>query len=216
VSGSVTERHDAVVQSLAERYRQDGYSVDLEPHIADRSGRAVHPDLIARRGAQTVLVEARMVTSARSEPILRQLSEIAHEHGWKFVIVIVNEDRIEEVEIPSPAEIRAKLREAEAVANSSSASATLLAWSAFEAAARLYLTRYARRLTRPTSPRTLIQQLASLGAFDVEEEKMLAAFTDQRNRMAHGMWTTDKPVGLNRVIQIAERLVDTDPLQTAG
>ena len=171
-------------------------------------------DLLAKRGSQTVLVEVRIVTSSRSEPILKELSEIAHQNGWKFVIVIADGTTIEEVDVPSPADIRAKLHEANAVARDSSTSASLLAWSAFEAAARLFLTRSARRLTRPTPPRTLIQQLAALGALDVEEEQALNKFADQRNRFAHGLWSSvDSPVDIRLVVQIAERLVASDPLR---
>jgi REase_AHJR-like len=216
VSRPVQERHDAVVRTLAERYRQEGYTVLLDQLVTARSGQGVRADLLATRDSYTVLVEVRMVTSARTEPVLKQLSEVAQEKGWKFVIVIANEASIEEIEIPTADDIRRVLREVEVVAKDSSTSAVLLAWSAFEAAARLYFTKSGQRLTRPSSPRALIQQLAARGAVDVDEERALSRFADQRNHLAHGVWSMERPVNVAQIVQIAERLIETDPLHAAG
>lgn len=216
MTGPAQARHDGIVRALTERYRSQGYTVQREVSLRDVSGDDVTADLVVTKGPESILVEVRLVTSARSEPKLRRLSEIAHDRGWKFVIVIAYENNFEEVEVASPHDIQKVLLDVDAVAQRSTPSAALLAWSAFEAAARLYLTRTAGRLTRPVQPQTLIQQLAALGAVDVQEEQLLTRFAQQRNRFAHGAWSTDEPVQLKRVVEIAARLVESDPLPAAG
>lgn len=216
MTGPTQDRHDAVVQTLAERYRREGYEVHRDQSVQNASGDVLSADLLATKGPESILVEVRLVTSARTEPKLRMLSQIAHDQGWKFVIAIVNEADFEEVEITPPQDIQKALRDVGTVGETSQPSAVLLAWSALEAAARLYFTRAARRLTKPVQARTLVQQLAAAGAIDVQEEQLLNRFAGQRNRFAHGTWSTDEAIELNRVVEIARRLVDTDPLHAAG
>ncbi len=208
MSTAYKQRHDEVLQELAARYQAKGYSIEVEPLIQLKTGAMARPDLVARRGAETVLVEVRMASPAGPTPALRELAELAQLNGWRFVVAVADSRDVEEIEIPSAAEIQAKLSEVRTLGESTASS--LLAWAVLEAAARYALARLGRRPPRTATSSSLIQQLASLGLVDVDEESRLHEFANVRNRLAHGFWSQSDPQPkTNTVLRVAEKLLAT-------
>ena len=203
--GASEELFQQSLAKLTERYRQAGFSVELNvPLQPDLSA-----DLIARRPGETVLVDAK-VSSGKDPGLVRRLSEIAAAKGWKFVVAVFSPRDVDVVELKSNAEIAAKVSEARQLGRSSTAF-PLLAWSIFEASARIALARANRHVASGTPPRGLVQQLAALGLLDISEERELTALAADRNRLAHGFWPSEPPTAdrpnFDRVLDIAERLI---------
>lgn len=202
------ERHDAVVQQLAAQYEARGYAIEMGTRLVDDDGTSIQADLIARRGADTILVEAKHVGFRASSIALRRYAELAHRRGWRFVIAVFDIRGVEEVEVASPEVIRTKLDEARAMPPTSTA-APLMAWSVLEAAGRLALARHEMKLVRLRTPVALIQDLAAVGLIDASEEHRLHLFSKTRNRLAHGFWDVPHDPGeVEAVLKVADRLVD--------
>ena len=206
------QRREEAVAVLARRYRSEGFTVEVQPEIALDDGTRLRPDLIAKRGGETILLVAKSSPSiAGSDAPLRRFAEIAQQRGWRFVVAIVDARDIEEIEVPAAGAVAEKLAEARALDPRSTA-APLLAWAVLESAARHALVRCGQRATRAMSPQALVQQLASLGLVSPDEEQHLQAFGSVRNRLAHGRWspTGSAEPDVQRVLAVAERLIDPD------
>ena len=80
-----------------------------------------------------------------------------------------------------------------------------------ESAARLALVRSGRRVRRSTTPRGLVQELATLGRLSMGEERDLLAFVTTRNRLAHGFWdAAPAETGVSTVLALSERLLSEE------
>src|SRR5580704_2317959 len=82
--------HLALINAVAEGYRLDGYEVVIEPEPNaipfDLGG--YRPDLIARKGGVTTIVEIKSEAQKVSFDQLRSLVEEIRSHeGWRFVLI---------------------------------------------------------------------------------------------------------------------------------
>src|ERR1035438_4868909 len=80
----------AAINAVAERYRLDGYEVVIEPEPNaipfDLGG--YRPDLIAKKGGITNIVEVKSEAQKLSFDQLRSLVEEVKRHGgWRFVLI---------------------------------------------------------------------------------------------------------------------------------
>jgi hypothetical protein len=205
---ALQERYENVVRDIAASYRAKGYAVRARAKVPTDDGRQLEVDLLAERGAETVLVEVRLTNFAGSQHALRDYADLAHRKGWRFVIAVADSKNVEEVEVPAPQAVRARITEARKLDLQSDA-ALLMAWAVLEAAARLALAKAGHRVVRSKAPTALVQELASLGRITPQEERDLMAFAAKRNRLAHGFWeATTAPIGSGQVLAVAERLLE--------
>jgi len=200
---TLKQRHDEVVRDLARSYEARGFTVQVEADI----GEGRRADLLAKREGETVLVEVRVASSSPTDRALPTYAELAQQNGWRFIIAVADAKNVDEIEIPTAEVVRTKIAEAKALPLGSDA-AVLIAWAVLESAARLALVRSGRRVGRSTTPKGLVQELATLGRLTMAEERDLLSFVATRNRVAHGFWdTAPAHAAVSTVLALSERLL---------
>ncbi len=174
------------LDTTAEKYRGDGFDVIVEPGIADLpSFLADDPvDILARKGGRIITFKAVEEAAPDDEPF-----ELAAEFGSDSALSL-----IEEVEmLLNPLTLR---------------SALVMAWSAFEAAARVTLQPGATAFAG-FSPKTLIDRLLGRALISDEEYHTLLKSLSFRNIAAHGGRPDDLPPDLApSVLSISRRLLE--------
>ncbi len=204
------QRHDEVVRELARSYEARGFTVQVEADI----GKGRKADLLAKRGAETVLIEVKVASSSPADRALPTYAELAQRNGWRFVIAVADAKNVDEIEIPTAEVVHTKVAEAKALPPGSDA-AVLTAWAVLESAARLALVRSGRRVGRSTTPKALVQELATLGRLTMAEERDLLSFVATRNRLAHGFWdAAPAHTAVSAVLALSERLLSDETAES--
>jgi hypothetical protein len=181
------------IERIAEEYRSKGYDVLVEPSDADLPPflRGHHPDLIARRGDERLVIEIR-TSSFKAEPErLRELAEeVQREPGWKLVLIapspaeeILPGEQLQSLSIPEVEEQWRDVRQL--LGAGQQEAAILLAWAAVEGQLRELARQEEIPLPRPGTL-TLLRQLVSLGLVDREQYRTLADAYKARSAVAHG------------------------------
>lgn len=195
------------LEAIAQQYRADGYEVVVEPKSelpASLSG--LHPDLLAKRGSERVVVGLKRRIA---NPNLRRLAEaVGREPGWRFDLVIY-EPALEDPRRPIKKErIKAALKDAERIAELNQLQIGLLAVSsAFEAAAMFALQKHG--VERMPNAADLLKTLTSEGLITDAEYNILAEISRLRNRVAHG--ALEQPISREKfdtLLRFAYRLID--------
>jgi REase_AHJR-like len=202
---------------IAERYRDEGYEVILRPRgkdvpeFLDR----FEPDLIARNGSESVVVEAKTRTDLATDPHLRHLASVINaQPGWRLDLVVTNPE-IWPDEVSSGAvernisEIRSLSQTADRLVSLDEIEAAhMIAWSAAEAAMR----EVARRQDIPLErkhPQFVMNTLYSEGMLSRSDYEKLQEAMRIRNAVGHGLkcgrLDPRLPVFL---IKVVDRLLD--------
>jgi Predicted pPIWI-associating nuclease len=84
----------AAIEQLSEELRQEGYEIEREPLLGSTHFR---PDLVARRGAETLVIEFKVMGGP--EVSLRQAALYARELGARFRLVLIRPEREVHVEV---------------------------------------------------------------------------------------------------------------------
>ena len=187
---------DRLVLRVAEEYRQKGYEVVLHPGSSFLPDflRGYRPDLLARQGDESVIVEVKASSASSRRDLFQELARAVEGHpGWRFELVVANVPPIPEPEAPigeRPSLTRSDaarvIADAEDLVGSGRPEAALLwAWSAAEATLRLLAG------TEGVSPRGhdsayLLKQLALEGEVPREDYEVLMRSFRARNAVAHG------------------------------
>lgn len=205
-----------LVDRVAERYRRQGYDVLIEPVGEQRPAflSEFRPDLIARRGEESVVVEVKWGERAGSEPAVRKLAtEVARHPGWRLDLVLGQESKgvitFESLMMPLARDLEAQLDEGiELCRNDHLAAGALLIWAAFEGAARLVAAREELGTTPVTAPLALIRSLVSSGLIDDGEYETIKAAYRRRNGIAHGFASAPEDGEIfERLSKVALRLL---------
>lgn len=181
-------REAELVQRLAQEYRDAGYTVTVTPD-REQIPRSFPfpPDIVATRENERIAVE--VSGSQGSEPSRGRWSEMsvaAEREGWRFRLVVMGpDDSAVDYSISASAEIESRLERAGSLAASDPDAALLLAWSAFEAAARRALLRE-RSAPRGTHTVALVKNLVHHGLLEGDELPRLRQIAELRNKLAHG------------------------------
>jgi Holliday junction resolvase len=196
MSTSTQVQHDAFMNAVAERYRSAGYMVTSEPGstaLPFDLG-AYRPDLIARKGDFTTIVEVKTHAQKTSFDQLRAVAEEVKRHkGWRFVLV-TDEDVLasalpaedEDGDEFSWKEISYRLEEAQRLVNlGENEAAYLILWIAFERIMRFHARRVALPVDR-LAPSILIRQLYSQGELSLAQFDTAISCQEVRNRIVHG------------------------------
>jgi hypothetical protein len=181
-----------VVARVAEDYRRRGYDVQVEPgpNALPEFLRDFHPDLIARKPGESVVVEVKVGTQTSVAEQLREIAErVNQQPGWRFSLVFADAgrpDQFTEAEPASLAVIEDRVRNAEALIRAGqNEAAFLLLWSALEGTLRLLGGR-AHLPLASLPPSTLIRELYSAGEISREQFETLLGLLPVRNQLVHG------------------------------
>ena len=172
------------------------------------------PDLIARRGEESVVIDVKLRSSLNSSSTqyLRNLAQVVEQQpGWRFELVVTNPDN----NISSPKakgsfqehEIRSRLEVAKQLSEEHPDLAILYSWSLVEAALRLVAEKEKLSLQR-FDPLYLVKQLTTEGAISRPEYQLLMDTLSLRNAIAHGFKTAQiTQNSVHEVIEITEQLL---------
>lgn len=181
------------IAKVAEDYRRRGYNVSLMPAGSDLPEFLTdyRPDIIARRGSESIVVEVKVGTRTSVAERFREIAErVNRQPGWRFSLVYVSPSEPDQLLEADPAplpELEERAREANSLleANQSDA-AFLLYWSALEGSLRL-LGRRAQLPLENLPSSALIRELYSSGELSREEFDTLMRLLPVRNKLIHGL-----------------------------
>lgn len=187
---------ERLVLQVAEEYRQKGYEVVLQPAPSSLPDflRGYRPDLLARQGNESVVVEVKASSAPSRQDLFRELARAVEGHpGWRFELVIANAPPVPEPEAPTGerpsltgSDVARVISDAEDLVGSGRPEAALLwAWSAAEATLRL-LVGDEGVSPRRHDPAYLLKQLALEGEIPREDYEVLMRSFRARNAVAHG------------------------------
>lgn len=205
-----------LARRIAGDYRAKGYDVKLLPTPAElpASLAAYAPDLVARRGDETVVVEIKSRPSSRSGHTAEALARAVRElPGWRFELVVREPD----IAYPLPdtakpwsaGEARRALRHAEDLVEDGHVEAALLmAWAAAEATLRLLASKEGVEASTKEAI-SLLGRLTSEGVMARRDHDALRSALELRNAVAHGL----KPPRLSasqirRLIRLSANMLD--------
>lgn len=199
--------------ALAEEYRGRGYEVIVEPS-GDQLPEFLagyQPDLIARHGPETLVVEVKSRRSLASDKKVRELARRVRSHpGWSFELVLVGDDTTTSDTGRSlqRSEILQGIGEAERVEATGSTRAVLLvAWALAEAAVRLLMREQGVELQRLT-PASVLKQAVGEGLITRSDYELMVRAMEHRNAVAHGFQPPEPEPSLHReLLQLTERLL---------
>lgn len=198
------------VQELAQEYRSKGYEVIKEPSPKQLPDflREYRPDLLVRKGSESIVVEVKTRSSLAENPRLRDLARVLHDTpDWKFELVTVREkEKLDAPEGTHPfarEDVYSRLEEVEELLETGSPEAALLlGWGTVEATVRLLAIEEKLALDR-IAPSYLLHQAVTNGVISREDYDLLLRGMKYRNALAHGFKIADFDVTLIR------KLVDT-------
>jgi hypothetical protein len=197
---SVEARTEAdMTRRVAEDYRAKGYDVILRPHGQQLPAplAVFQPDIIARKGNETIIIEVKSRQSLGREPYIEPLVRAVQQvPGARFELVIAKP----EIASPLPeqtrpwreGEVASALDEAAQLLEQGHLSAALLlGWAGAEAALRLLAEIKAVHVERYDAS-YLLNRLVSEGVLGDRQYQSLRRALEMRNAVAHGL----KPTGL--------------------
>jgi hypothetical protein len=203
------QAHSQVEEMVAERYRQAGYEVILQPSSTmipfDLGG--YRPDLIARKGALNLIIEVKSVSTQISYERLRDVVEEIRRHkGWRFLLV--TERDIAGGELPTDSdqfsweEIDEGIRNADKLRTiGEHEAAYVLLWIAFERTIRKLSIKAGLPVDR-LAPEIMIRQLYSEGELSMEQFDAALSCLEIRHRVVHGFRTADLSLGYKRLRKV--------------
>lgn len=186
------------VQELAQEYRSKGYEVITEPlpeQLPDFLCQ-YRPDLLVRKGSESIIVEVKTRSSLAGNPQIRDLARVLHATpDWKFELVTVREkEKLDTPEGACPlarADIPSRLETVEGLLEIGSPEAAfLLGWAALEATVRLLVEEEQLTLDR-IAPSYLLRQAVTNGVVSREDYELLLRAMKYRNALVHGLKIAD-------------------------
>jgi hypothetical protein len=183
-----------MVRRVAQRYRDEGYDVQMEPSTSDLpfDVGGYRPDLLAVRGDEHLMIEVKL--SSRHEPPDRlvEVADTVRQHPqWRFLLVTSDDVArgdlvLPEQDLPTWSDLRGQLENVQQLeANGAHASALLITWSLMEGILRRHSWDEHLPIHRlPTS--ALIKQMYSLGELSAADYDSLLKGMSTRNEAAHG------------------------------
>lgn len=209
--------HNLKVHELAEKYQHQGYNVMVAPipsQLPDFLS-PFQPDLLLTKPGDNLVIEVKAKQSLRFTENTRRLAEtVSRIPGWRFDLVLYQDDNIGVTDMFSPAQVLTKQEIEQDVAEVDKLlamelfnSAFLLAWTAGEATLRYLAKRHDLKI--PTfNPLMLCKELAYQGVISSEQYNFLSQMIPIRNTLVHGIrtQTIEKEVALELKQLIQELL----------
>ena len=205
------------VRALVEEYRSKGYEVIEMPSPEQLPDflTGYRPDLLIRKGDETIVVEVKSRASLGKDPQIRELARLlSSKPNWNFELVVVREE--EQLSAPEgtrPFDQEDILRGIEATERLLKAgfaeAALVLAWTTSEATVRLLIEAEGIELDRYT-PLDVLKQAVIHGVISRDEYNFLINVMKYRNALAHGFKTIDfDPALVEALISTTKRLLQS-------
>lgn len=218
IQGNIMD-YEQQLKRLADDYVSKGFQVTVRPRAEDLPAFAkdFKVDIIARRGGEGVLVSVkknRQEMAADKEMV--RYARIAGEHqGWRYDFAILEAEdplarEVRDAQEPSPDEISRTLISVDRVLQAGFVNPALVtAWATLEAAMRKRLLATGNRRTWGIQPRSMLNELYSIGIFSTDEFPRLEKAWKLRNEIAHGFAApTVEPATVQFLLNVAKRLMD--------
>lgn len=183
------------LEQIAERYREQGYQVTLNPgpdSLPDFAG-DFKVELVARRGDGGVIASAKASTKQfEDDPDLPRYAEIIGKHpGWRYDVFVLAppspRPQRQGATDASEAEVLELIEDADRLYQVGFAPQGLLtAWAALESAMRHRLRAMGEEAEWGASPRAMLNELVSSGVLSHSEFRDLEGMSRLRNVIAHG------------------------------
>jgi hypothetical protein len=210
-----TERR---LEQLAERYRDQGYTVILNPTPNDLPSFAndFKVEILASRPDGNVLASAKASSQEfeRDKNLSRYAEIIARQQGWRYDVFVLGP------QAPIPAsgtitdasddEIERTLASAEHLLRAGfKPQAVLASWAALESAMRHRLRSLGAKAEWGTSPRSMINELLSIGVLTHSDSRDIEEFSRLRNIIVHGFSVPElRPDTVSFLASTARRLLE--------
>lgn len=191
---AVGESGAALVEKVASDYRAKGYDVTVQPSSEQLPAplAAYRPDIVARKGDESVVVEVKSRHALRQSPQAQQLATAVRQlPGWRFELVVARP----EIAFPLPVgaqpwdtqDIKNALDEASTLLHAGHhGPALLVAWAATEAALRLLAAKEGISVER-SEANALLNRLTAYGVLTRQQFRALISALEIRNALAHGL-----------------------------
>ena len=92
MTGSILLEHKKMLSKLATEYQSHGYEVEFNASLPQlpKNLQKFRPDLVARRGDETVILEVKSYVEMSRDKQLAQLAKTINQiPGWRFEVVII-------------------------------------------------------------------------------------------------------------------------------
>ncbi len=179
-----------VLARLRKELSAQGYTVEVRPRMAvDEAGVSLAPDLLARKGGETVLVGVKGLRSGPEDSTrLARLAEVARDHeGWSFRLVLAEARDQAPHALPLAVDLRDRLADARRLFRKGDAApAYLFLWSVFTAAASRRLLAFGIAQAHRDEPSALVRSLIAHGLAAQEDLAWLAPAADLQTDLAAG------------------------------
>jgi Holliday junction resolvase-like predicted endonuclease len=210
-----TREHQRLLEIACE-YRQQGYSVTLDP-TDDQLPDFLAPfqiDMIAHHPKEKVVVEVRSQASLQQAPELDAIAKaVQGKVDWRFELVVTNPKdqkgfQAKDATLLERNDINYRLQEARTLAQQEYGEAAfLLTWSVLEAVLRRVAQSQKIDLIQDT-PLYLLKSLFTYGLLNQEQYQTLQKGFQTRNLLVHGYKTKQSFVQLlNDLLLVADQLV---------
>ena len=189
VEGTLSPEY-VLARQTAEEYRRKGYEVTEEVPLDFLPG--FYADLVVRKDDEVKVIEVKSRASLAATPRIRDLAKVIESQpGWSFDLLLVGEP--EKLDAPEQSHafqresILRRIEEAEMLLGlGHSDPALVLAWSAYEAAARLAVSEQGVPNAGITRPEFVLDQAVFLGILSRAEYNHLRDVQKFRNAIVHG------------------------------
>jgi hypothetical protein len=201
---------------VAEDYRNQGYEVAFHPNPDDKPVflKNYRPDMIVRRGDESVVVQINSASSLNSsDRYLSSLSKVVEkQQGWRLEFVMLNPEDAPTALPQSDGslqiqDIESRLSVAKQITSQNLESAVLYCWALVEATLRLLAEKEELSL-KNFNPQYLVKYLTYEGVISRSDYQLLMNALSLRNTIAHGFKTsqlTDNSV--HELIAVTEKLL---------
>ena len=205
-------------QGIADKFRRQGYEVIEEPSHDQMPNflTGYRPDLILRKGDESVVVEVKSRESLIGYPRLGDLTELLRSQpGWRLELIVVSTG--EQIDIPRNASpftrenILQIVEESQRLLADGFVEAALLrGWTGTEATLRLIVEEEGMSPEKAPS-KHILQMAATEGLISLNDYDCLARILECRNAYAHGFTSPDFDATLvGELIETTKRILHTE------
>jgi len=216
--------HDKSVSKIAEKYRQAGYTVliDPEPEDIPFDLGTYRPNLIVKKNeAEGYIIEFNGSGRQTSIDRLKEIAEIVSENtGWRFLLITeedaLQKDNSNEVNVLSWQQIFSRKSQSERLISlGENEGAFLLLWVIIEALLR----RRAEEVSIPIEKfptLSLIKHMYSQGELSIQEYARAMLLKSLRNRFIHGFQTPEINESVSELLALVNELISLWAPQASG
>jgi hypothetical protein len=207
---------------VAARYRSLGFKVVIRPGPDDLPpfAKDFKVEIVATSDKGNVLVVAKASASElQADQEVARYAEITDKQlGWRLDVFVLGPEspslpEKRDAQEPTEEEIRRSIDDAERLLGAGfTAQSFLAAWATLESAMRRRLHAEGTQAGWGTSPRTLLNELFSAGAFNNSDFRDLEGLSQLRNVIVHGFSVPDfPPSAVEFLLGVARRLLTESP-----